>query len=449
MKQIASRSVIMLLFVLLFAFGGSIFLISFAKDGDTWAAYPTNRHVYSADGMLSKAGIIYDRDGVELAKTVDGVRSFAAGTKMRKATVHAIGDLKGKIATGVHSQFFNQLTGYDMINGTYNISGAGNDVHLTLDAEISVTAMDALGSNAGAVGVYNYKTGEIVCMVSTPTFDPTNPPSDKNEAAGLYVNRMMGGKYTPGSIFKLVTAIAAIDHVDNIMERKFTCKQGIEIGGEWVSCMHNHGEITFEQGLVKSCNAVFALLADEMGKDIMTKTAEKIGFNKSFSVDGIPCTTGSYSVENAREIELAWSGMGQYTNLVNPMQYLIFMGAIANKGVPVEPYLVDTIKTPAGFPIRSGSGKNGSRMMSASTAGILTDMMRKAVQLNYGDSTFPGFKLCAKTGTAEVKDEPHSWFVGFNSDDSKPYAFVVVVENAGAGIKVAAKVANTVLQKLR
>ena len=121
-------------------------------------------------------------------------------------------------------------------------------------------------------------------MTSTPSFDPNNPPEEGSESTGLYVNRLLSGTYAPGSVFKLVTATAALENIPDIEERTFTCDRGVEIGGEWVSCLHDHGKISFKDALAKSCNATFAQLAVELGRDTMTKTAEKSWASTS------PCT---------------------------------------------------------------------------------------------------------------------------------------------------------------
>ena len=127
------------------------------------------------------------------------------------------------------------------------------------------------------------------------------------------------------------------------------------------------------------------------------------------------------------------------------------LGAIANGGVPVMPYFIESITSPAGLPLHFRLFKTGSRMMSRETADTLADMMRYTVTERYGESSFSGLKVCAKSGTAEVGTgiEPHSWFVGFVQDDTMPLAFVVVAENAGAGGGVSRRIANTVLQQAK
>lgn len=447
MKQIARRAIALLLMILVF-FGGMGFLIAkFTVRGDDWATYPTNRHLYT-DGSLVKAGAITDRNGTVLASTTDGVRSFAESASIRKATFHAVGDLSGKVATGVHSAFLSELVGYDIVNGVYSRKGEGNNIQLTLDADLCVTAMNALGSYAGTVGVYNYKTGEILCMVSTPTTDPyAVKAGGEDDGSGLYVNRLLSGIYAPGSVFKLVTAAAALDNMNDCFTRQYACSGGVTIEGEWVSCLGHHGSLTLGDALTKSCNAFFAQMAVDLGGDVMTRTANKLGFNKAFSVDGIRCAASRYDVTGARNIDLAWSGMGQQNDMVNPFHYMVLMGAIANGGRPVNPYFVESVKTTGGIPLRFALSHNGSRMMGEATANELSDMMRNNVLHNYGDGNFSGLELCAKTGTAEIGEEtPHSWFVGFSRSESKPYAFVVVAENAGSGIGAAARIANRVLQ---
>ncbi len=441
MKQILSRTWVLLVVLILFCTGLFLLYGQLALIGDDWAAYPTNRHLYT-DGHLQKGGVITDRNGTVLCETKMGVRSFHENADIRKATAHAVGDLDGFVSTGVHSAFWKDITGYDPVNGVY---GTGNDIALTIDADLSITAYQALGSRSGTVGVYNYKTGEILCMASTPTFDPASQTGMAQEK-GVYVNRLLSGSYAPGSIFKVVTALSALENLSEADSLSFSCKRGVTIEDEWLSCLGNHGTVTLENALVHSCNAAFAQFALEVGKNDLTATAQKVGFNKTLSVNGIDCTQSVYNVTDANQIDFGWSGIGQYNDTVNPFQFLTFMGGIAGEGTCVWPYFVESVDSLSGVSTTLGNGKKVS-MMSKSSAKTLTDMMRKAVTDHYGDSSFSGLSLCAKTGTAEIGDKgtPHSWFVGFCKEETKPYAFVVVVENAGSGLGAASSIASRVL----
>ncbi len=144
---------------------------------------------------------------------------------------------------------------------------------------------------------------------------------------------------------------------------------------------------------------------------------------------------------------MAWSGIGQYEDLVNPCAMMVFMGAIANDGVPVLPQIIAKVRTEGGFPLSFYLKKTGSRMLSDDTAAALADLMHNNVVTNYGEGNFPGLDLCAKSGTAEVgRDlDPNAWFVGFIRNEDAPLAFVVLVENGGSGSAVAED-ANAALQ---
>lgn len=447
MKWIKHRFFIVTLVTVAFVLGISVYLARLAIYGEDWATYPTNRHIFS-EGLLVKAGDITDRNGTVLATTKNGERIYNNDKNIRMATVHTVGDLKGFVSTGMQSAYLKELCGYDIINGTYNVSGKGNNIELTLDSQLCTKALKQLGRYSGAVGIYNYQTGEIVCMVSTPTFDPISETARQGD--GVYVNRFLSGIYAPGSIFKLVTALSALENINNVNTMKFTCKRGVTIMDEWLSCMGNHGNVGIGDALTYSCNAFFAQTALSLDRNKLTKTAENVGFNKPLKMDNIACTQSVYNVKDSNDIDFGWSGIGQHNDLVNPYHYLSFMGAIANGGVSVSPYVINKITNPEGIKIR-GSQITKTRMMSDENAESLTQMMRNNVKKNYGDYYFSGLEVCGKTGTAEVGDKatPHSWFTGFVSNSDKPYAFAVVVENAGSGNGVALRIASNMLKNIK
>ena len=143
--------------------------------------------------------------------------------------LQTIGDTSFFISSGVHNTFKSELTGFNMIWGINTAaSGAKSNLKLTLDAKLCKTALNALEGQKGAVGVYNYKTGEIIVMVSSPTYDIQNKPYDIDTDKtgtydGVYLNKLLSGLYVPGSVFKTVTAAAAIDNIPDILTRKFNC----------------------------------------------------------------------------------------------------------------------------------------------------------------------------------------------------------------------------------
>ena len=160
-------------------------------------------------------GQVLDRDG-DLLSWVDasGRRVYYANTIVRKATLHTVGDTQGKIGSGALVAFADKLSGYNLITGAYTPLGEGNDPYLTIDAHLNYVAYQALNGRKGAVGVYNYKTGEMLCLLSSPAFDPADPPEIQEgdpQYDGVYANRFLSGSFVPGSVFKTVTLSAAIE----------------------------------------------------------------------------------------------------------------------------------------------------------------------------------------------------------------------------------------------
>ena len=206
------------------------------------------------------------------------------------------------------------------------------------------------------------------------------------------------------------------------------------------------GDISFGTGLTKSCNIVFGELAEELGADTMTKSAQVAGITSRIKFDGTTTAAGNFDLSNANGASLAWSGIGQYTDLINPCQFMTFVGSIAAGGQAASPYVVDSVETPEGVKVYSAERKMLDRTMSANTAGTLTQMMRDDVVNNYGTGNFPDVYVCAKSGTAEVEGQnPNAMFAGFVQDSQYPLAFIVIVEDAGSGSAVCVPIISSVL----
>ena len=431
---------LLLAFVLLTGVG--IFSYRYVAHGDDWASYEGNRDVYN-EGDLSK-GKLYDTNGTLLMQNTPDGMIFNDDASVRTALMHITGDKDNNISTGANRAFTDELIGYNLINGVYSLNNAGKDVSLTLDANICATAYEALAGRSGTVGVYNYKTGEILCMVSSPTYDPVDPPSEPED--GVYINRFTSATFVPGSIFKLVTAAAAIENLDDAYTWEINCTGSVSYGGEYaVTDVSAHGTVDLEKALEVSCNCYFGQLAEKLGPDLLEKYTEKAGLMTSYDIDGIKTTEGTFDLPDSG-MNLAWTGIGQWEDMINPCSMMVYMGAIANGGEATHPNIVKPT-TFMGKQIDKITTKT-TNMIDSTTAASLTEMMANNVVSHYGSENFPGLSLCAKSGTAEVGDykEPHAWFAGFLNDDSNPYAFIVLVENSGYGADVAGAVANTVLQ---
>lgn len=448
MKKIEQRAMICRILALLLAAGLGLFLVRYACSAGDWVSSAFNRHLYNSAGQLA-AGTVLDRDGDVLSSVKDGRRTYYDSETVRKATLHAVGDLQGSIGTGALNAFADELTGYNLINGAFG-AGRGGELYLTLDARYNYEAYQALNGHAGAVAVYNYKTGEVLCMVSAPSYDPLHIPEDietNDRYRGAYLNRFLSSVYTPGSVYKTVTLSAALENIPGLEERSWSCTGSAQIGEETIICSGVHGEEDIGDAFANSCNVVFAEIAAELGAETLKKYTEGAGLTASYRLDGLPTACGTFRWENMTEGRLGWAGVGQDQDLVNPCGLMVYMGAIANGGRAANPHLILQTKSVLGIPSLPRLSSRTGVLIGRDTAAKLAEMMAANVEKTYGTKRFPNMDLCAKSGTAEVGEgqRPHAWFAGFLRNEEAPYAFVVLVENGGGGNTVAGTVAGRVL----
>ena len=140
-----------------------------------------------------------------------------------------------------------------------------------------------------------------------------------------------------------MTAAAALETIDDIASRTYVCDGSYSIGGDTVVCQSDPGTYTLGQALMYSCNSAFAQIALEVGPAQLTATAKKLGITKSLSFDGYETASSSFDLSDAEDVEVAWAGIGQYHDQINPCQYMTLMGAIANGGSAKTPYFVQSV----------------------------------------------------------------------------------------------------------
>lgn len=461
MKMITKRGIFLWIMSLAFVVGLVFMTVSLVQNGDTWVMKRFNHHVYS-NGELIGAGTIYDKDGDVLAETKDGDRVYSDSATTRKSTLHVVGDPKNFISTGVQSVYSARLTGYSLLFGVHNIQkyGKGNDLKLTIDRDICDEAYKALDGRKGTVGIVNYKTGEIVCSVSSPSYDVEDVPDNlltSERYEGVYINRLLGAHYVPGSTFKLVTAICAIENIPDIYSREWVCNGEYQPkSGVAIKCNANHGKhINFKDALAKSCNSAFAQIAIELGQEKLATTAKELGIGSAVTVSGtIDSYAGHFDTTDKIKLgvdALGWTGIGQGNTRIAPITMLRIVSAVANGGNAVSFNIVDSLANQAGKALDFTLPSNQLSMMNSDVASKLKEMMRYNVTNHYGESRYKGLNLCAKSGTAQIdSNENHNiaWFVGFMDDSEHPYAFVVVIENGNSGSQTAGPVAKRVLTKL-
>ena len=447
MKKVSGRAIFPLILAIVLLAGTVLLCVRYFAKADEWVTFSGSPHVYT--GVNLDGGVVTDRDGALLLDSTDG-RTYSADAVTRTATMHLLGDRYGYIQAPLLGSFADDMIGFDKINGLYGAEGTEANAALTLSAAAQTAAYQALGNYHGTVGVYNYKTGEILCAVTSPSYDPENMPDVDADTSGaydgVYVNRFFQAAYTPGSIFKIVTLAAAIETVPDWENLTFTCEGKTIIGGQEIICEGVHGTITLKQALAHSCNVAFGELAGKVGTKALMEYAEKLGLSESFECDGIPVKAGTVDLKDADAGDLAWAGIGQYTDQVNALTFMRAMGRIAGGGTGAEPYLMAKI-TRGEKTAYEAKTETSSRALKAETAAKLTEYLRNNVATMYGDWQFGGLNVCAKSGTAEHEGETaDAMFAGFCVDENCPLAFVVFVENGGSGSAVAAPIAAKVLQ---
>jgi peptidoglycan glycosyltransferase len=347
----------------------------------------------------------------------------------------------------------------------------GASVELTIRASLQRVATDALGVQRGAVVALDPRTGEILAMVSSPSYDPTplaghNTESVVSAYGGLIsdpndplVNRAIAGDtYAPGSLFKLITAATALS-AGFTPDSPVYAPTELPLPGTDI-VIHNFGDepcdetdtTTLATALRKSCNTPFAELGMSLGWDSIERKAREFGWGESLS---IPMTvTPSRLPDNPDEPQSAMSAIGQYDVRATPLQMAMVGAGIANDGVLMRPYLVAGSRDSELRVLEVAHPSVYSIPLTSAQASDLRDMMVGVVESGTGGlAQIAGVSVAGKTGTAEAGDDeaPHAWFLGFAPADAPVVVVLVLVENGGdlgddaTGGRVAAPVARDVL----
>ena len=406
-------------------------------------------------------GTIYDCENQPLTKNKDdSVRFYPKG----KSMAHVIGYANVDIGnSGIESYFNNELLGdtQDFKNmgyiGQLFNNGEGNDIVLTIDSELTHTAYNALNEKRGAIVVLDAKTGGILAMVSTPSFDPNdieNIWTSLNEDPEIpLLNRATNGLYPPGSIIKPMTAELALHNAVTDEHEVFECTGVLDVGnGFSIKEAHDdvHGLLHLKEALVKSCNVTFGTLAIRLGADNLKDGFKRYGFYEPVRGEIFESAPNIPDFKTLDNGDMAQIGIGQSSLLVTPFRMALMVSAIANDGILMQPYILEKIVSPSGIVIEEHEKQELKTVMSKERARLLSDWMEEAVVNGTGKAAkVSGIKIGGKTGTAEntgYKD--HAWFIGFAEIGERKVAFSILVENGGSGADIAAPIARKLVLSL-
>ncbi|VBB07937.1 Hypothetical protein LUCI_3202 [Lucifera butyrica] len=422
------------------------------------AANPLNRRSAELSGRIER-GQILDRNGKQLAVSIQNntgqfYRKYPYGAIMAQLVGY---DSKKYGQAGLEATYNEYLSGFN--NPEYKLGpvshlwtkNRGNNLILTIDADLQQLAYRALGNHRGAVVAVSPRTGAILALVSKPSFDPNtvdrNWQTVSRSTDSPLLNRAVQGLYPPGSTIKIMTAGAALADGITDLNRTFLCNGALKIGPDYV--LHDaenvaHGKIDLSEALTVSCNVTFGQIAMELGAKRMANTFEQFGFSRVANpeLQEVPSQLPDFA--KLSEGELAQTGIGQGRLLVTPLKMAMLAEAFADGGVMKRPYLVSKIVAPDGAVIKQFTPQEWLRPLDRRWTDAVKKMMVAVVNQGTGKAAqLAGVSVAGKTGTAEnPHGRPHAWFIGFAPAEDPQIAVAVIVENAGYGGDAAAPIAR-------
>ena len=427
-------------------------------------------------------GTIYAAGGEVLARTVDD-----GGNPLREYPYPVVAPVVGYDSAvfgtaGLERTYDAQLTGLasltpgdDLLRKFRDQPYDPSDLHLSLDLALQQAAADLLGNQQGAVVAIEPATGRILALVSSPTFNPNrlvDPTGGRHYMTTLQqddgsplLNRATQGLYVPGSVFKIVTAIAGfgsgtISADTTFPDQPAEYRTGFNVDGyvihDFPRKVQLDHPLNFDEATEVSDNIWYAHAGLQIGPANLVDWAARLGFGDAipFELPTSPSqvNSGNGPMDGFRDqVELANAAYGQAQVLVTPLQMALVAATIANHGVLMQPRLVDELQT-AGGGVTSLAPSVWRSVLPADAADAIAQAMVQAVEGRYGrafagGARVPGITVAGKSGTAELApgEAPHSWFIGFAPADQPQIAVAVIVEGGGEGAQKAVPLAGTLM----
>jgi peptidoglycan glycosyltransferase len=381
-------------------------------------------------------------------------------------------------ATGMEQAENGYLAGSDNRLFTQRLSALltgrdprGGNIVLTLNRRAQEAAVRLLGERRGAVVALDPRTGAILTMASSPSYDPnlvsSHEPSriraEYNKLADdptdPLLNRTINQRYPPGSTFKVIVAAAALQN-GRTPDTQIDCPRRYRLP-QSTRELRNFGDepcsaakVTLQQALTNSYNTAFAKLGVDVGESELRRAANAFGIGGDALQTPLRVSPSSLG-EIGDDAALAQSSIGQRDVALTPLQGAMVASAVANNGVLMTPYLVREMQGPDLTVLDRTEPKELSTAVSPEVAGQLTQMMRSVVASGTGRAAqIAGLEVAGKTGTAENATDkpPHAWFIGFAGSGDRQVAVSVIIENGGnsgsetTGGKAAAPIAKAVME---
>lgn len=404
-------------------------------------------------------GSIVDRNGKTLVYSEKRDDLYTRHYEFGRLYSHVIGYSHRQYGkSGLELHYNNVLLNINensTINEIKNIvlpSTEGNSIKLTIDHELQAKARSLLKGKRGSIVAMNPETGEIYAMVSLPDFDVSNLNEEwKNiseDISSPLLNRATQGLYAPGSTFKVITTIAAIN--SGKIDEKYECTGSIVVDGYKFNDYNSkgHGMIGLEQALTNSCNTYFVAKSKEINKNEIGEIANSFMINGRIPFE-LPTKESQFPYKgNMKATDIAASFIGQGKVLVTPLNMALIASGIGNGGQIMEPTLIKEIISRKDKVIKTNEPKILSQGTDGITANEVKDMMVEVVKSGTGkNANIKNIKVAGKTGTAENSSgKSHAWFIGFAPADNPKIAIAVILEEDGTtGGKSAAPIGRDIM----
>lgn len=346
----------------------------------------------------------------------------------------------------------------------------GEDLVLTIDRDLQLYAENLLFGKKGSIIVSDPNTGEILAMINRPSFSPNifaNGISSSDwqrlssDADYPLTNRSVQGVYSPGSIFKVVTAVAALEEGVTNRNRKIYCSGSFELAGQVFTCWNEtgHGSLSMVNAIAHSCNVYFYTLGKDLGIERFNKYMQKLGVGEKTGID-LPAEAMGIIPSaqwKEREVKEIWFpgdsinlSIGQGYLLLTPLQVQNVITAIAADGEIYKLHLVKKIISADGNTVKEIKPEIYRKLnFSPDTFKIVKEGLRQTILKGTGwRANIKELAVAGKTGTAEnPQGETHAWFIGFAPYENPEICITVFLENGGEGGEAAAPIARAMLEK--
>lgn len=416
---------------------------------DKYAANVVRGDIVTSDGK-----VVATNKGDERYYPYDDLFAHAVGySKYTKAGIELVGNY--------YLSDSNANVGERFVNALREDKNEGDTVIATLDYDLQKTAYDALGGADGAVVVMEPDTGKILAMVSKPDFNPNDIDAVWKEAnregsdSSILLNRASQGLYPPGSTFKVLTTLSYMRQ-NPIKYKKYSYSCNSEeciFNGVSVHCYNRkqHGEQDLASALANSCNQAYADIGIDLDVDKWRDTLEEFMFNKSLPYTDASATSRFYLDGDSNAGYIPQTAFGQGDTLISPLHNAMIIATIANGGLMMKPYMIDSIENYKGTRIKKFSPSSYATLMTAKEVEVLTSYMRKVTEEGTAANYFAdaAYEVAGKTGTAEYANGEHdySWFIGFASVENPEVVVSIVVEESDVNGVRATAVARQILDK--